>query len=515
MNQNYEDFSDNQIEILNSYVTNGEGSIFALRRLPEVFKSALFVRYASSGLRFRSLLLKEISLHQELAGGALKSSLSEEGEIEERRTLFFNKSSITDSTLDGSKEYRIEEFGGAHLVIEQLSLIAVSKIRNLHLMAALLEKSNKYIYFDQKFRSEYLFYREPILMASAYRDLYLVTCQLLFDAYARLIPRLKELIEKKYPRDPTASDLTYTTSLRMRVIDNLRGLLPASALTYLAIYGPISSFNRLASNLNKSNLLELQDIALRSYGELKKVFPFLEREVEDGNQKSLYKEKVTQLKTLIDENPSRVDQISTSGMVRLIDYDIAALCKMVASFLFEEQQLGLFALEERCRQLPKHEIELLFDLVAKSSVGRESLLAHLLERSLFTFEYLSDFALYQDIQRQAKVEQQMQLFTCYLGYDVPEEILGTPLEYEYRSVMDEAKRAYERVSKEFIEEAQYLVPIGYKCRWYLRLNLHQLRKMLDASLEQNSICRGMIGESIRQVCDLFPLLKIFFSRLWE
>ena len=112
--------------------------------------------------------------------------------------------------------------------IENISMLAAKVIEDCRIGGSPLEKSTRYMYFDQKFQGEYLFYREPILMTSAYRDLYVSTLQhSLFDTYQQLIPAVTAVIEKKFPRDPAISKAAYSAALRAKVLDCLRGLLPA------------------------------------------------------------------------------------------------------------------------------------------------------------------------------------------------------------------------------------------------------------------------------------------------
>src|SRR5580692_5467609 len=64
----YEDFTSEQLQVLERFVTSTKRSIFALRNLPEVVKGALFSRYSRSNLGLRSLLLKEFILNPEESG---------------------------------------------------------------------------------------------------------------------------------------------------------------------------------------------------------------------------------------------------------------------------------------------------------------------------------------------------------------------------------------------------------------------------------------------------------------
>ena len=50
MVNSYEEFTDEQIKILEHYVTSTTSNVFVLRNLPEVIKGALFSRYSRSTL---------------------------------------------------------------------------------------------------------------------------------------------------------------------------------------------------------------------------------------------------------------------------------------------------------------------------------------------------------------------------------------------------------------------------------------------------------------------------------
>ena len=103
-----------------------------------------------------------------------------------------------DRILDGFGDDSIGELGGAHLAVEGVSLLATKMIEDCRLGGSPLEKSTRYIYFDQKINGQYLFYHEPVLMTSAYRDLYLATCNDLFETYSHLIPPLTAHIEQGF-----------------------------------------------------------------------------------------------------------------------------------------------------------------------------------------------------------------------------------------------------------------------------------------------------------------------------
>src|SRR5579863_4671522 len=275
MLEGYEEFTESQIKILQRYVTHASSNIFVLRNLPEVIKGALFSRYSRSSLGLRSLLLKDFILNEETAFAAIagQAGAEEKEEVEDQIMAIKKAQNFYDRILDGYGDDSIGELGGAHLAIENISMMAAKIVEDCRIGGSPLEKSTRYIYFDQKVNGEYLYYREPILMTSAFREPYINVCNFLFETYSALIPPLTELMEKKFPKEHEVSKVAYTAALRAKVLDCLRGLLPASAMTNMGVYGNGRFFESLIQKMNAATLTEMQDIGRKTFQELSKVIP--------------------------------------------------------------------------------------------------------------------------------------------------------------------------------------------------------------------------------------------------
>ena len=118
--ENYEEFTESQLKILNRYVTNSTCNIFALRNLPEVIKGALFSRYSRSILGLRTLAVKRIySNNEETAFANIAGHSTEEAEescdIESQIVAIQKAQNFYDRILDGYGDDSIGELGGAHL----------------------------------------------------------------------------------------------------------------------------------------------------------------------------------------------------------------------------------------------------------------------------------------------------------------------------------------------------------------------------------------------------------------
>ncbi|QVL57827.1 MAG: FAD-dependent thymidylate synthase [Simkaniaceae bacterium] len=519
MLNDYEEFSESQLKIIKKYVTSTSSHIFCLRNLPEVIKGALFSRYSRSSLGLRSLLLKEFILNEETAFSSISGQKDEENdnELEDQSVAIKKAQNFYDRILDGYGDDSIGELGGAHLAIENVSMIAAKVIEDSRIGGSPLEKSTRYIYFDQKYEGEYLFFREPILMTSAYRDHYVDTCNHLFEVYGKLIPPLTEQMEKDFPKEHDVSKVAYTAALRAKVLDCLRGLLPASALTNMGVYGNGRFFETLIQKLNCHNLSELQEIARTSHQELSKVIPSFVRRADlshkHQNTYAEFHDKMNEELHLMSEQYTSAIQPLNQPMVRLVNSDPDSPVKVASALLFNQSNCGLMELQEMCRTLPKEDLSRIFEGASALRQNRRHKSPRALEHAEFTFEIVADYGIYRDLQRHRTLTQERQLLSCDLGYYIPKEILDTEMEKDYREAMDRAKATYDEIAGELPEEAQYVVPMAYNIHWYFHINLRSLQWMceLRSSPAGHPMYRYVAQEMAKQVSHTFPEFERFFK----
>lgn len=518
--ESYEDFTEDQMKTLERYVTNTSSHVFALRNLPEVIKGALFSRYSRSGLGLRPLLLKEFIANDvetsfdSIVGGieplAISSQVDQIAAIKKAQNFY-------DRILDGYGDDSIGELGGAHLAIENISMIAAKVIEDNRIGGSPLEKSTRYIYFDQKVKGEYLFYREPIVMTSAYRSIYVDTCNMLFETYSKLVPPMTALMEQKFPREAEVSKVAYAAALRARVLDALRGLLPASTLTNMGIFGNGRFYECLIKKLHVHNLAELQEIGKSSCEELSKVIPSFIRRSDLSHRHfqsfSHFNDALeTELKSITAQQVAFPERSIQPG-VRLLDYDPDSVWKVAAALMFPYCNKGLDDLNHWCRQLPEEEMSRILDAGCSMRDNRRHKSPRALEHATFTFEIVADFGAYRDLQRHRMLTQQRQLLSCDYGYYVPQEIIGTDMEGDYHFAMDRAKEVYDTIAQELPEEAQYVVPMAYNIRWYYHVNLRALQWLceLRSSPQGHPNYRYTAQHMAREVCRVFPQFERFLK----
>lgn len=516
MIEDYEDFTESQLRVLERYVTNTTSNIFVLRNLPEVIKGALFSRYSRSTLGLRSLLLKEfISNNEEtsfksIVGDSDSTSSDQMAAIKKAQNFY-------DRILDGYGDDSIGELGGAHLAIENVSMLAAKCIEDNRIGGSPLEKSTRYIYFDQKVKGEYLFYREPILMTSAFRDIYVNTCNMLFEVYGKLIPPLTALMEQRFPQDSAVSKTAYTAALRAKVLDCLRGLLPTGTLTNMGIFGNGRFYEQMIHKLHCNPLSELQEVGKKCYEELSKELPsFIRRsEISHKTHQSFvqfFEAMQADLKQTTAQQTKFEERSMDSG-TKLLVSDPDAVIKVAAALLYPHCNKGLGDLVNHCKKLSEEEIGRILDAACSSRLTRRHKSPRGLEHAEFTFEIVTDFGVYRDLQRHRILTQDRQTLTCDYGYYTPPEIMNTEVEAEYHQALQKAKKAFDAISKELPEEAQYVVPMAYNIRWYFHVNLRALQWLceLRSSPAGHPNYRYVAQNMAKQVIDAFPAFERFFK----
>lgn len=521
MSTKYEEFTQEQEAKLSRFVTNTDSSIFVLRNLPEVIKGALFSRYSRSTLGLRSLLLKEfIDSPDETAFETIvPTNVVKEATSEGQQLAIKKAQNFYDRILDGYGDDSIGELGGAHLAIENISMLAAKVIEDCRIGGSPLEKSTRYIYFDQKVQGSYLYFREPVIMTSAWKSLYVSTCDMLFETYSKMIPPLTEYMEKQFPLDPNVTKIVYTATIRAKVLDCVRGLLPASTLTNVGLFGNGRFYESMLHKLESHPLAELQETGKNAFQELSKVIPSFVRRADLHHRHHLSYQKYYE--SLSHELQSFAAHLLVSHEthreperemgVTLLSYDPDAVFKVAAALLFTQSHLSLEELEEKVRWMGREEIGRLFDVVTSGRENRRHKSPRALERAVYSFEMVADFGIYRDLQRHRMLTQERQLLNCNLGYHTPKEIVACGLESKYKEALLKAKEAYDTIAKGLPEEAQYVVPMAYNIRWYQTINLRALQWMTELRTQAagHPSYRKIAQQLAEQVIQKEPLFEKF------
>jgi thymidylate synthase ThyX len=90
------------------------------------------------------------------------------------------------------------------------------------------------------------------------------------------------------------------------------------------------------------------------------------------------------------------------------------------------------------------------------------------------FDVLMDYGAFRDVQRHRMCTQTNQVFTADHGYDIPPEVTEAGMAGEFELCMNTSKEVYDAIAKELPDEASYIIPLAYKKRLLMTMNLREL-----------------------------------------
>ena len=509
----HDDFSDQDRSILRSHFSNTDRAVFAIITPRQVDRGALMSRYSRSDKTMRRIFLDEFMKDPKRGEEFYKRILLEYGD---------------DS---------VAELGEAQIAIEWISNIAAKKIEDRRIGLSYLEKSSRYVAFDQKVDGKYKYHIEERIMASPYADEYLQACDHAFDVYSNNIQLMQKFISEKEPidqflffdsnlkRETTYGNLKsdkdiesakriYKSVIKAKSLDILRGLLPASTLTNLGITGNGRAFEYLLSTLYASSLGETKKLADQMYNELNLIIPAFVGRANDKHGKTLqsyFENTRTAIYNIAQNHIKNIKQQENLEYVKLLYFEnnFEAEVKVVSAILYEHAQgQSLEAITQYTRSMTPQERHKIIQEYTKFRTNRRHRPGRAFEMIEYTFELFTNFGMFRDMHRHRILTLERQLLSTRHGYDIPSEVIELGIVKDYRDCMYKSNEAYKNISKNMPDEAQYVVNFAYRYPYFIRLNLREachlieLRTVPQGHSDYRNICQKMF-EQIKHIHPVF------------
>ena len=509
----HDNFSDQDRSILRSHFSNTDRAIFAIITPRQVDRGALMSRYSRSDKTMRRIFLDEFIKDPKRGEEFYKRILLEYGD---------------DS---------VAELGEAQIAIEWISNIAAKKIEDRRIGLSYLEKSSRYVAFDQKVDGKYKYHREERIMASPYADEYLQACDHAFDVYSNNIQLMQKFISEKEPidqflffdsnlkRETTYGNLKsdkdiesakriYKSVIKSKSLDILRGLLPASTLTNLGITGNGRAFEYLLSTMYASSLRETKKLADQMYHELNLIIPAFVGRANDKHGKTLqsyFENTRAAIYNIAQNHIKNIKLQENLQYVKLLYFEnnFEAEVKVVSAILYEHAQgQSLEAIIQYTRSMTPQERHKIIQEYTKFRANRRHRPGRAFEMIEYTFELFTNFGMFRDMHRHRILTLERQLLSTRHGYDIPSEVIELGIVKDYRDCMYKSNEAYKNISKNMPDEAQYVVNFAYRYPYFIRLNLREachlieLRTVPQGHSDYRNICQKMF-EQIKRIHPVF------------
>lgn len=473
-------FTEEEKKQLENYVTTTDGDIFALKNLNGI-AGAVYARYSRSKTGFRETLLREF-----IEAGAIDAAHA--NELIERVLVAYGDDSVG-------------ELEGAHVSFENISIIATKEIEDRRIGGSPIEKSTRYVFFDEKDATgKYRYVREPKIMASTHATAYEQTMDHVFDIYSQLIEPMQQFYAARFPleqveydiigkggkqkladlteeKDQKAFRTTYKIDMKTKACDSLRCLLPLATKTNVGMFGNGRYFQMLISHLISTPYPEVVDIGRQAFAELSKIIPQYVRRaavkeytvLNDKNMRALVKELLGTTKA------------EAAGSVNIAPKEtLHTEQTLVTHMLYAYSELPFAQLHQIVTKMDQATL----DRVKSTYIGvrktRRDRPGRALEAGYtYTTDLFADYGTYKDLERHRITSQLRQPFSPRHGMVVPDDITTAGFEATVVAVHDQVAALYEKIYADLGEVASYVALHGSRVRWLMNFNDREAMHLLE------------------------------------
>jgi thymidylate synthase ThyX len=497
-----EQFTVDERAVLARYFTNLDGPVFGIVNLPEVVKGALFARYSRSPKSVRRLFLDEFYNAPEVGIAAAAEEMAATGG-DDPAVRLQRAEDLYQRVFTEYGDDSVAQLGGAHLACEQASNV-LTKILEWGRLASYLEQSTRYIFYDQPLGDRYRYAVPPEVAASPLNARYVDTMDWLFDTYSDLVRRMVPYYETLYPKQDGDSNFVWSSTIRAKACDDLRGLLPAATTSNVGIFASGQAYEQMLLRMRAHPLAEARHYADLMLIELRKIIPAFLRRVdvpERGGAWSAYLASVAERMGV--EAASLGAAPEPRPEVTLVDWDPEGELKTAAAALYAYTDLPDDQLLDLVRAMPEARRAELIRAYAGDRANRRHKPGRGMERTGYRFDILCDYGIFRDLQRHRMLTLEWQRLSPAHGFLTPASIADIDATDVWNEAMDRTAELYDHVAAELGRDvAQYVVPFAYRVRFFFQLNAREAFHLIELRTAQGG------HPDYRRVCqDMHRLIR--------
>ncbi len=396
--------------------------------------------------------------------------------------------------VSGAAASASAEHAMIHLVIEGASRLAASHLVDLRPGACTLRSAP----VDRRG------YVEPAGLSAELAPRYREGMERLLGTYLDLLPRVTEALRARSGRVGGGSDAAHAAGL-------LRGLLPFSLTTSVALSTDAKSLAELLAELESHPLRELRDIGAAATRAAAHALPTLARTAPASPYHAGIKAAVSEALRLVYTPPA--DGVSATMVitqpVRLLRNDKDALERIALALTYDlDPRAHAYGLVDGLRHATMGELE----GIVKSGFlarGPGEPPHRALAAASMTFELMLDAAAYGDLLRTRVAAPATQRYGCRLGFDTPAELADLGFVDTYQDALIVAYETWTKIEATHPIEAQYAIPLGYRVRTLWTLTLLELCQVIEqcSANGMHASCRRMAHGLYRVATGAHPWLK--------
>tara|TARA_Y100000310_G_scaffold334233_1_gene413556 strand:+ start:87589 stop:89253 length:1665 start_codon:yes stop_codon:yes gene_type:complete len=513
-----DDVPDDLRTKLDQYFSDVGGDTFVIRNLPPELTGGMLARYSRIKTGIQLTLVNEF--------------LDEHGEPSQKLGA-----GLMDRVLNAFGDESVGELEGAHVGVENVSQLLTKHIEDRRIGGSPIEESTRYVVYNQKDGKGRWRYLCPTEVVEAgLLTPFEAANDCAFEVYSKgvqaLIPHFKEVFPpSKHKMEVTRNDEkvligvtgfqndaerrafgnSYTFTIRCAALDVGRCVLPAPTLTHLGLFGNGRFYTKLITHLKSSGLVEGKTRGFDLEEQLNTEIPTFIKRNKENPQVRLIDQAMSNLASelLTPQTPSddKVTLVSTSS---LLDETVAACLFPYTNLSLQQiqDQVGGWAegLKEGVLETYKGERKTRFDRTGRGLEAGYS----------YTFDLVSGFAEYRDLERHRMLTQQRQPLSTELGFIMPPEMGIVGLESEVEEVVGMIESLNSDMRHAGLDEAaQYATLFNHRMRFTMGMNLRELQHLGELRTQPagHFSYRSMVMEMVEKVQSRDPWTEIVLEHV--
>jgi thymidylate synthase ThyX len=379
----------------------------------------------------------------------------------------------------------VQQLVGQHIVVENASNILTKKLEWGRL-AAYLEQSTRYIYFDKKDSAGNYRYYTPLSLDIQSAQYYRQVMDEIFDLYSNMVRQLTDYIQQNSEIPAEERDIAWKGATRAQACDAIRPVLPVATTSTVGIFASGQALESLIMHLLSDELPEAKETGQKILREARKTMPsFLERadKPDRGGAAIAYRANTfSNVKELAQKHLPDTHSLDHAP-VQLTSVWPRNEIDLVPDMLYEHSNLSLEEIAQQVEQWPYNQRMDVFQAYIGERLNRRHRPGRALEKAHYSWDLICDYGIFRDLQRHRMVDDlEWQPLTPRFGYEIPHLVEEAGLTEEFQQCFDLSLTLYSYLQEAgYGLEAQYATLLGHKMRWKLTYNareafhLHELR----------------------------------------
>jgi dTMP kinase len=445
-----------------------------------------------------------------------------------RITLLDEFSSGTDNQQDLLKRVitaygddSVQQLVGQYIVVEGASILLTKKIEWGRL-AAYLEQSTRYIYYDQKDDQGNYKYLIPSDLSPKVKKVYKTTMDNIFDKYSQMVHSTTNYVRKHSKTPQKEQDGAWVAATRAQACDAVRAVLPMATKSTVGIFVSGQALENMIIRLNADDLTEAREAGAQILNEARQIIPaFLERadKPDRGGATSVYlanrRETIKKIaKKYLPQNYS-----NPSDSVTLLEAWPRNELDIVADMLYEHSNMPLTAIQQEVNGWSYAQKEEVFKAYIGERLNRRHKPGRALEKINYHWDIFCEYGVFKDLMRHRIVsDMEWQQLTPRYGYGIPKLVEKAGLSEQFIDCFDLSLELHSLLQKSGYElEAQYATLHGHIMRWKVSFNareafhLFELRTSPQGHPNYRKLAKQM-HEKVMQVHPLIAESMIFVNK---